>query len=316
MSVITSFILDPNASIEAKKKEIDLLTQKIHRNCRNPPTISNETLIEILDVLSSTFKIKDNSDLYISLINHEVLERCIRNSKEYTLEKTIQIFEKHFISLNPPRSWYTKLIEFAIYERDPALLNAALNAIFKKGYQSNISDITGETLARRWKHNHEDRPDLLGKLTTLTDQCINILVQNKWNINLKGQLGDITRKLPIVYAVQYGDPTTFISLLQAKADVNIPPTINEYEVTFLHHYTSYQGGNCNNEMVKYVVKFGCPDLFVMNSKNQTAADVARENYHTSIANYLDQTKNTYINDLLQHLPRVLAKIVHEYVWRY
>lgn len=312
--------------MESQISILEQLNESIHCPKRSKTcNVSYEYLTSVLEMLSSNYPNSSNFESFYASRKHFnyllLLEKCIRNHKEYSLERTSEIFEKHIISLKPKKflkNLYNS-IENALDDRSPALLKALIKVGIKFEEHFNFWYMSCPTLNEHPDLSHEDR------LQKLTDQCVDILLQNGWQIDgMKKDTGwcvvgkDLCRSkeyTPLLKAISNENSVVVRSLLTAKADVNISPTTNEGEPTLLHHYASYP--YCKQAMLELVLDFGNPNLLVTDFLNRTSADIAKIKGNISVANYLDKARVKYnleITNSLKCIPNVVSEIILQYLW--
>lgn len=290
-----------------------------HCNDLSGCNISNEQLEKILKYTGDYNK-DHHPEMKIERL--AALERRALYFKNNSIEKTIQIFQDHLqrlierdgLRINEELSCkscgqnnepFTPLEAAAFYEA-PALMEAIIRAGgvvqgFRGFYLMHpyLIYLTGSQL--------------------LKDQCVDVLIRNNWDLNrFDNRRFSSELSLPIMPSIWYNHDVTIISMLKAKANLNIFPSDKKDsdDVTILHHYVSLIRSPMKQDfdMVKIFIKYSAPDLFKMNSKGQTAADVARIYKKIELADYLDRVKTNYISIFSLHLPNVLCHIVNEYLW--
>lgn len=266
-----------------------------------------------------------------------ILERSTRSSNELSIGLTIEIFSNHIKSLQSldlilMTSYFKEhenqdCLEIATYARAPALMQACLNN------GASVEKLAKNAIIRNsgiWKKHQDDcyRPDInpdWGRPGTeprkrkehyqnLTSQCINILIKNKWDFNVPILDWDSCpyKRRPVQVAIEAKDFETMICLLKFNADVNLPPTEDQTadEPTLLHRYVKHFP---HSMILADILQYGAPDLFKVNSKQQTAIDVvdAREK---RIKETLISYKVEYINTINFYFPNAITDIVLDYLF--
>lgn len=295
------------------------------------PSISNECLTKILSLLSNFVvgcSAWGRGDMEVHFRRLEKLERCSQNSKDFSFETTVKIFQNHFNTLkedqkydihkyarNPDCSYSLDCVAWAIQYNAPALLNAVLNTgpeaeSYKK---SECSRSLTENLFKALKFGFNE--EKLGKFNLdiflkKAQQCINILVNYGYNIN--GKFTVLNFDAPAVWHASFNQEDKLVKLLiKANAQVNIEGNHRKLNTPLACSVWNYS--KKAESLVEAIIEAG-GDLFGVNKYNETLERLTTD---PKIVNYLNVAKATTLNritiDLNIHFHSAISNIVLSYL---
>lgn len=244
------------------------------------------------------------------LIKLVKFERCLRNSKLFSLEKTITIFSKHIQGLkqcgfsvatgplyssSDPGHYYELNITpigLAAECKAPALLLSLIKAE-KHFYFSKFGQGSPLFLVSAPTDHYQFYPEL-------TRECIEILIKYGCDPNekvLSTNWDSKTEQItPLWNAARYGHEVAVNLLVEAKADINFETN----EIGGFSTPLQIAVGYNNLSTVELIIKLG-GDQFVRNKKAQSALDIAVQCYRPEIKDFLIKSKVILLNEISEAL---------------
>lgn len=280
------------------------------------PAISEEFLGKVLSILETNIfptekkEVVSSRDLEFYFIQLEKLERCAKKSSNYSFEKTVILFHKHFEAIskkgygindiNTSRDQYNQTsIGWAFTHKAPVLLSA----LIKAGADVNcgtLEKIGDEIVKKSPLHLlNENRSVYTYWMDSqisanITVQCVSILLNNGCDANAKCVEGDAQERTPLCFAATFGIESIVKLLVKGKADINL-----EFDDGYFGFFRplDFAAAQCQDgsPMINLFISLGA-DFFAVGNGHETAEMIAKRLKNLKTVKTLNDAKMAFIKE--------------------